>query len=163
MDKIPGTTDKSEILKSLSTNAVELTDNIYVFKEDQLEEIHDLFVDEGYEGLMLRNLDMPYEFSRSWNLVKYKVMKDDEYKIVDAEQSLKGKQKGAIIWICETPQGDRFNVVPNGTMTYRKDLWDAWKTDPKQFIGKELTVQYQELTPKGIPRFPKGIALRDYE
>jgi len=163
MDKIPGTTDKSEILKSLSTNAVELTDNIYVFTEDQLEEIHDLFVDEGYEGLMLRNLDMPYEFSRSWNLVKYKVMKDDEYKIVDAEQSLKGKQKGAIIWICETPQGDRFNVVPNGTMTYRKDLWDAWKTDPKQFIGKELTVQYQELTPKGIPRFPKGIALRDYE
>jgi hypothetical protein len=163
MDKVPAAADKSEINKSLTTSAVELTENIYVLREDQLEEIHDLFIEEGYEGLMLRNLEMPYEFSRSWNLVKYKVMKDDEYKIVDAEQSLKGKQKGAIIWICETPQGDRFNVVPNGTIASRKKLWDEWKADPKEFIGKELTVQYQELTPKGIPRFPKGIGLRDYE
>ena len=163
MDKVTAAADKSEIIKSLTTSAVELTENIYVLREDQLEEIHDLFVDEGYEGLMLRNLDMPYEFTRSWNLVKYKVMKDDEFKIVDAVQGLKGKQKGAIIWICETPQGDRFNVVPNGTMASRKILWDEWKADPKAFIGKELTVQYQELTPKGIPRFPKGIAIRDYE
>lgn len=163
MDTIPGTQDPNEIIKSLKGGAVELTENIFVEREDQLENIHDLFVDEGYEGLMLRNLDMPYEFSRSWNLVKYKVMKDDEFKIVDAEKALKGKQRGAIIWICETPQGDRFNVVPNGTIDSRKKLWTEWLTDPTDFIGKELTVQYQELTPKGIPRFPKGIAIRDYE
>ncbi|MCK4976083.1 MAG: hypothetical protein KAS36_04055, partial [Anaerolineales bacterium] len=163
IDKIPATGDKAEIVTSLTTSAVELTENIYVLKEDQLEDIHDLFVDEGYEGLMLRNIDSPYEFSRSWNLVKYKVMKDSEFKIVDAEQALKGKQKGAIIWICETPQGDRFNVVPNGTIESRKKLWAEWEADPKEFIGKELTVQYQELTPKGIPRFPKGLGIRDYE
>jgi DNA ligase-1 len=163
MDTIPGTQDPNEIINSLKGGAVELTENIFVEREDQLENIHDLFVDEGYEGLMLRNLDMPYEFSRSWNLVKYKVMKDDEFKIVDAEKALKGKQRGAIIWICETPQGDRFNVVPNGTIDSRKKLWTEWLTDPTDFIGKELTVQYQELTPKGIPRFPKGIAIRDYE
>ena len=163
IDKVPGTSDPKAIVTSLTSSAVELTENIYVLKEDQLEEIHDLFVNEGYEGLMLRNLDMPYEFSRSWNLVKYKVMKDGEYKIVDAEQALKGKQKGAIIWICETPQGDRFNVVPNGTIESRKKLWTEWELNPNDFIGKELTVQYQELTPKGIPRFPKGLAIRDYE
>ncbi len=163
IDKIPATGDKAEIVTSLTTSAVELTENIYVLKEDQLADIHDLFVDEGYEGLMLRNIDSPYEFSRSWNLVKYKVMKDSEFKIVDAEQALKGKQKGAIIWICETPQGDRFNVVPNGTIESRKKLWAEWEADPKEFIGKELTVQYQELTPKGIPRFPKGLGIRDYE
>jgi DNA ligase-1 len=112
---------------------------------------------------MLRNLDSPYDFSRSWNLVKYKVMKDDEFKIVDAVKGLKGKSKGAIIWVCETPQGERFNVVPNGTMASRKDAWNKWEADPKEFIGKEITVQYQELSPKGIPRFPKGIGIRDYE
>ena len=162
LDKVPAAADKSEIIKSL-TSAVELTENIYVLREDQLKDIHDLFVDEGYEGLMLRNIDSPYEFTRSWNLVKYKIMKDDEFKIVDAVKGLKGKSKGAIIWICETPKGDRFNVVPNGTMASRKILWDEWKADPKAFLGKELTVQYQELTLKGIPRFPKGIAIRDYE
>jgi DNA ligase-1 len=163
IDKVPSTGDPKEVIISLANSAVELTDNIYVLKEDQLETIHDLFVEEGYEGLMLRNIDAPYEFSRSWNLVKYKVMKDDEFKIVDAVKGLKGKSKGAIIWICETPKGDRFNVVPNGTMASRKILWDEWKADPKEFIGKELTVQYQELSPKGIPRFPKGLGIRDYE
>jgi len=163
LDKVPAAADQSEIIKSLTTSAVEITENIYVLKEDQLEAIHDLFVGEGYEGLMLRNIDSPYEFTRSWNLVKYKVMKDDEFKIVDAVKGLKGKSKGAIIWICETPKGDRFNVVPNGTMASRKILWGEWKADPKEFIGKELTVQYQELSPKGIPRFPKGLAIRDYE
>jgi len=33
---------------------------------------------------------------------------------------------------------------------------DLWK-------GKKLTVQYQNLTQDGIPRFPVGIAIRDYE
>ena len=163
IDKVPSTGDPKEVITSLANSAVELTDNIYVLKEDQLETIHDLFVEEGYEGLMLRNIDAPYEFSRSWNLVKYKVMKDDEFKIVDAVKGLKGKSKGAIIWICETPKGDRFNVVPNGTMESRKILWGAFIRDKKEFIGKELTVQYQELSPKGIPRFPKGLGIRDYE
>jgi hypothetical protein len=30
-------------------------------------------------------------------------------------------------------------------------------------IGQQLTVRYQELTTDGIPRFPVGIAFRDYE
>jgi DNA ligase-1 len=53
--------------------------------------------------------------------------------------------------------------VPNGTIESRKKLWAEWEANPNDFIGKELTVQYQELTPKGIPRFPKGLAIRDYE
>ena len=78
-------------------------------------------------------------------------------------KGLKGKSKGAIIGMCENPKGDRFNVVPNGTMASRKILWDEWKADPKEFIGKELTVQYQRLSLKGIPIFPKGLGIRDYE
>jgi hypothetical protein len=31
------------------------------------------------------------------------------------------------------------------------------------FIGKMLTVKYQEMSPDGVPRFPSGIAIRDYE
>ena len=32
-----------------------------------------------------------------------------------------------------------------------------------EYVGKKLTVRYQELTDDGIPRFPVGIAIRDYE
>ena len=33
----------------------------------------------------------------------------------------------------------------------------------KSYIGKMLTVKYQELTDDGKPRFPVGINIRDYE
>jgi DNA ligase-1 len=33
----------------------------------------------------------------------------------------------------------------------------------EEFYGKLLTVKYQELSADGIPRFPVGIAFRDYE
>jgi DNA ligase-1 len=32
-----------------------------------------------------------------------------------------------------------------------------------ELIGKRLTVRYQELTDGGVPRFPVGVAVRDYE
>jgi DNA ligase-1 len=35
--------------------------------------------------------------------------------------------------------------------------------NPKLWRGKILTVQYQALTSYGIPRFPVGKAIRDYE
>jgi len=31
------------------------------------------------------------------------------------------------------------------------------------YIGQQLTVRYQELTDDGVPRFPVGIAIRNYE
>lgn len=158
--------DKAALKKLTEFDAglpVNLTQNILVNSENDLEKIHDTFVDEGYEGLMIRNLKMPYDFSRSWNLIKYKKMKDSEFDIVGAKQGT-GNAAGAIIWTCETADKQHtFEVVPLGTIDSRKKLWNEWNLTPEKFIGKPLTVQYQELTPKGIPRFPKGISIRDYE
>jgi DNA ligase-1 len=50
-------------------------------------------------------------------------------------------------------------VRPRGTHEDRADLFK----DGDSYIGKKLTVRYQELTEDGIPRFPVGIAFRDYE
>jgi hypothetical protein len=33
----------------------------------------------------------------------------------------------------------------------------------EDFMGKLLTVRYFELTNDGVPRFPVGITIRDYE
>ena len=78
-------------------------------------------------------------------------------------QGYEAEETFADIW-CETPDKEHtFEVVPLGTIDSRKKLWNEWNLTPTKFIGKPLTVQYQELTPKGIPRFPKGISIRDYE
>jgi len=47
----------------------------------------------------------------------------------------------------------------NGDWEYIEKLWHS----REGLIGKTATVKYFELTPDGIPRFPKVIAIRDFE
>ena len=34
---------------------------------------------------------------------------------------------------------------------------------PEEYIGKEATIRFFQLTPDGIPRFPFAVGFRDYE
>jgi DNA ligase-1 len=124
-----------------------------------LKGLHDAYVSEGYEGLIVRNKQGPYELgTRSIHLQKYKEFEDDEYEIVGAKDG-EGKEKGLVIWICKTKDGKTFNVRPKGSEEERAELF----RDAAKYIGKKLTVRFQELTGDGIPRFPVGLAFRDYE
>jgi DNA ligase-1 len=126
-------------------------------KEDMMEK-HALYVEQGYEGIMLRNKNGLYKGTRSNDLQKYKQFMDDEYKVVGFEEG-NGLEKGAVIWVCENKYKVPFRVRPRGTRETRQELF----TNGADYIGKMLTVRFQELTNDGIPRFPVGIAFRDYE
>jgi hypothetical protein len=52
-----------------------------------------------------------------------------------------------------------FDVVPKWTLEARRKAAQL----ASQYIGKPLTVRYQTLTQDGIPQFPIGIGIRDYE
>ena len=72
------------------------------------------------------------------------------------------KSKGARIVItleCKTPEGLTFRARPRGTREARTEQYQ----NGNDYIGKQLTVRYQELTDDGVPRFPVGITIRDYE
>lgn len=115
------------------------------------------FVEAGYEGIMLRNAAGVYRANyRSNDLQKYKEFMEDEYRIIGFTQG-EGRDAGAVIWICETEDGKEFTVRPRGTMEKRRE----WFNIGDMYIGKNLTVIYQELTEEGKPRFPVGKALRD--
>ena len=114
------------------------------------------FVEAGYEGIMLRNAAGIYCANyRSNDLQKYKEFMEEEYRIIDFTQG-EGRDAGAVIWVCETADGKVFTVRPRGTLNQRRD----WFNDGDSYIGKNLTVIYQELTEDGKPRFPVGKALR---
>ncbi len=120
---------------------------------------HDKYVKDGNEGLILRNKTGLYKLAtRSADLQKYKEFEDAEYKVIGFTEG-EGLEKGLVIWICTTNDGKVFNVRPRGTHEERAELFKKGK----EYIGKELTVRFQELTEDGIPRFPTGIAFRDYE
>jgi len=50
-------------------------------------------------------------------------------------------------------------VRPTGPLEWRRHLLQ----DAKTLIGKKLTVCFQEYTDQGVPRFPVGKCIRDYE
>jgi DNA ligase-1 len=127
--------------------------------EDEMKRLHADYVAEGYEGIMLRQMNGVYKVGhRSPELQKYKEFFDEEYPVTGFKQG-DGEEKGCVIWQCRTPAGLEFAARPRGTRSDRIELFAKGAT----YIGKLLTVRYQELTTDGVPRFPVGISFRDYE
>lgn len=121
---------------------------------------HDQYVAEGFEGIMLRNCNGAYRPGvRSADLQKYKEFQDAEYAVVGFTQG-EGLENGCVVWQCrDGPTNKVFACRPRGSHDERRELYKR----AKDFVGKMLTVRYQELTDDGLPRFPVGIAFRDYE
>jgi DNA ligase-1 len=142
----------------------EKVQNYTAHNEDDIYRLQKQFIEEGYEGAMVRNFQGEYALGkRSANLQKVKTFQDGEYKIVGFDEGV-GKEEGCVIWKCTTGViGSNFvgffKVRPKGTQAQRRE----WFNNASQYVGKMLTVKYQELTDDGIPRFPVGISVRDYE
>jgi ATP-dependent DNA ligase len=133
-----------------------LVETLVVDTPDQIGPLHDRFVAEGFEGIMLRATDGPYQVNkRSKYLQKYKEFMDDEFRIVGFHEG-SGNEKGAVVWDCVTKDGQPFAVRPRGTFDARKLLFQ----NAAAYIGKWLTVIFQEYSTDGIPRFPVGKGIR---
>lgn len=114
------------------------------------------YVQEGYEGIMLRNKKGAYVSNRSHDLQKYKEFEEDEFVIVGFREA-EGRDSGTVIWRCATKTGDEFDCRPVGSVEHRKQLFQNAQAN----IGKLLTIKFQELSEKGIPRFLSGKSIRD--
>lgn len=127
---------------------------------DTPEEAIQFFTDMrhlGYEGAMIRN-NAPYEHKRSYNIQKIKEFDDSEFKIVGVEAG-RGRMSDCAVFVCQTKKGEEFRCKMEGALETLK----VYLSKPKSVIGKLLTVRYQGLTNGGIPRFPVGVVVRDYE
>jgi len=147
-----------QIFHNYSFEYLELVKTDVCENEKKMKELHAKYVEEGYEGIMLRNKNGLYKNARSIDLQKYKEFFDDEYEVVDYKEG-EGQEEGCVVWVCKTPEGKIFNCRPRGS---REDRMELFK-DGKKYVGKNLTVRFQELTDEKVPRFPVGISFRDYE
>lgn len=107
----------------------------------------------GWEGVMLRNPAAPYERKRTRNLLKVKPVVDEEFIVLDVQAGT-GKHEGRMgALVCER-NGEAFKVGTGFTDVERECL---------DWVGKTITVEYFELTPRGVPRHPRFKGVRDYE
>jgi len=161
LDEEPGFQQRHDTITDVTNGAeyLSLVENFAVKSEKEIHAYQARFVEEGYEGAMVRNITGAYAIGkRSANLQKVKTFLDGEYEIVGFNQA-SGNDIGTVIWVCKTPEGNQFNVRPRGTREVKREQYE----NGDSYIGRQLTVRYQELTDDGVPRFPVGIAIRDYE
>ena len=131
-----------------------------VYSEGNLDNLYGQYLEQGYEGQMIRN-DVGYDANkRSKNLLKRKDFMDAEYKVIDIDEG-NGNRSGTakhLVCYCEKTK-QQFNSNIKGSFDYLKEIYD----NRKEYIGKFATIKFFQLTPDGIPRFPYAIAFRDYE
>lgn len=130
-----------------------------VHNKSDVKKYHDKFVEQGHEGVMIRDAKSTYEVGKRSNyLLKYKEFQTEEYEIVGAKTG-HGRDADAVVWVCKTQDGQEFTVRPEGTIAQREEHYKNYK----KYLGKMLTVRFQNLTTLGVPRFPVGVCIRDYE
>lgn len=123
--------------------------------EQHMKEMHGAYVQDGYEGIMLRNYEGVYESGkRSADLQKYKEFHDEEFQIVGVHQDRNGN---AILEVFDSLANANFTVC-YGSFEERKYQLEH----PEEFIGKWLTVHYQtRYADSRLPQFPVGKLIRE--
>ncbi len=137
-----------------------LLSTLPVDNELQVQEHKTIWSRGGFEGAIWRASNGRYVPNyRSMDLLKLKDFHEEEYEIVGFKEG-QGSDKGTVIWACKhDPSGRVFHVRPEGTRIRRKAMF----LDAAEQIGKLLTVKFQDKTLDGLPRFPIGKGVRDYE
>jgi ATP-dependent DNA ligase len=131
----------------------------WIYDEEELNEAYESYINDGYEGQIVRT-DSPYENKRSKGLLKRKEFQDAEYRVVGIDEgngTRTGTAKNLVLWCDE--QETEFHSNIKGSFDYLKEVLD----NRKDYIGKQATIRYFQLTPDGIPRFPFAVGFRDYE
>lgn len=108
----------------------------------------------GFEGLMLRLDNRPYEAGRrSSGLLKIKEFEQEEFKVVGFKQS----STGWAICICETSAGNRFDCSAPGDLIAKQTVW----INQDKFLGRMLTVDFAHWTDDDLPFQPTAIRWRE--
>ena len=138
-----------------------IVETLVASNEADVYKYHDAFVQMGYEGVIIRNKDGLYKFRhRSKDLQKYKEFIDEEFVIVGGKEG-EGLHEGCVTFLCDLGDGSgkTFDACPKGTFEQKREMF----TNLDSYIGKLLTVRYQERSEDNVPIFPVGIIVRDYE
>lgn len=99
----------------------EIIETIKCKNKEEIDELMRLYVQDGYEGIVYKNIDRKYEFSfdkekRSMYNLKRKSVFDAEFKVVNYDLD----KNNHVIFILETGDGNEFKSVPMWTLEKRK-------------------------------------------
>ena len=129
---------KSVIVES----CIEVLPMLYVGDDiNELIKLLDKYRDKGAEGLMVNLLDAPYEFKRSKNILKVKVMQTADLKIIGFEEG-QGRNEGRLGALLVDFKGSTVGVGTGFSDFDREYIWN----NQDQYLGKIAEIQYFEIS-----------------
>ena len=166
----------------IDSKHVEYIDNVSVTDATEMQHQYNQWLDEGYEGAIIRDVQGPYKCGRStlnqgW-MLKLKTFYDNEAKIIGYDELLHNDNEATIDKLGHTVRsshqdnqyggdtlgsltveynGQQFKVGTGFDFAERSRLWHLGD----KLIGRFVTFKYQELSKYGVPRFPVYKGLRD--
>ena len=157
------------IVGTFGSSSVQLVQTVTANNYDEVQAMGAIAIAQGYEGLILRQRALPYEWNnRCESLLKWKQFQDGEFEVVGGsarelflEQKKPGDPASMMIldkFVVKNNLTDAtFEVVPRGTMEQRR----AWLAELPALRGQFLTVRYLERSKDGIPQGnPVGLGFR---
>ena len=131
-----------------------------ICSEDQAKAIHQMNLNTGYEGSIVRTNDA-YACKRSHNLRKFKDFSDAEATIVGYLDG-KGKRTGTLgKFIMQDDNGVEFGCPPGKGYTYKQ--LGTMLENIGDYIGQRATFTFFERTKAGSYRHPLFKCIRNYE
>lgn len=121
----------------------------------ELNEHNSSYLEDGYEGMIVRVDGKHYENKRSRQLLKRKEFKDEEFTVVSITEGTGNRSgmAGRVTYL--TNDGKQFDTNITGGFEYYKELL----READEYVGGQGTVKFFEYTPDGIPRFGVTVAL----
>ena len=135
---------------------IQLVPHVEVSGWDNIMKLHNDYVEEGWEGLVIRLQDSVYGPNKRTNdWIKVKCYKQDTFKVIGIEQGL--RHYDDMVFILETEEGKQFKAKPFGDRNQKIEYTDNFEEKYKDHLGD---VKYFYYSDDNTPLQPSFIAFR---
>lgn len=146
--------ERLEVINELRTlfpedSPIKICEHIPTYSYLEAKQLHDQWVEEGFEGLCARNPEREYGVNKrsALYLIKLKMRQDAEAEIIDVKEGLRPED---MCFVLKTPEGITFSAKPIGEASMRVNYF----YNKDKYIGKQATYTYFALSRDGVPTQP---------
>jgi len=138
------------IFKTHKFKYLKLVSCVSVNNYNKVLELNNKYLLEGYEGVIVRNMNGLYKLnSKSYNVLRTKEFKKAKFQIIGASGG-SGTQSGAVIWELKcTNSENSFFAIPIGTINERIKIYKDYISNPDLYNRKYATVKFLEMNKEG--------------
>ena len=161
-----------KLFKNSNYKFIELVEQNIV--RDNIREVLKEYLDNGSEGLILKNPESLYEHKRSKNMLKMVASFSDEAIVVGYTKGI-NKYNNMVGALVVNMNDSTFSVGSGLTDRQRYAKFNKWsdeevdksrknlKDSSVPVIGSVVTIKYKEINKSGKPKHPVFVTVRNYE